>query len=135
MGAVDNFDAGSALNFALDFSFVSAMSILLGIFMSVITTLMFKHIRFISHSMMHENALLLFLAFICWEISIIFDLSGVMGLLTMGFFLSHYNFYNLSQKSRESTSYDFFLFRFKQLLLRCSFPPKQVFPFNWFPFS
>lgn len=71
-------------------------SSLLGLLVAVVASLMFKHMRFLTHSPVHETLLVFSIGFMSYAISEVTKLSGIITLLACGICMSHYTWYNLS---------------------------------------
>ena len=68
----------------------------LGVAMGIITTYILKTFRFLANSAITEVCIILLFGYLTYLLTDILDYSGVISLLTIGIFLSHYAFYNLT---------------------------------------
>lgn len=63
--------------------------------------------RFLTHSPVHETVLVFCFGYMGYLLSEIFELSGIISLLTCGIVMAHYAWYNLSPQSKHTTSLAF----------------------------
>jgi len=68
--------------------------------------------RFLTHSPIHETLLVFAFGYLGYMISEIYELSGIITLLTSGILMAHYAWYNLSPQSKQTTSIAFGAFGF-----------------------
>lgn len=80
----------------IDFSKLASSSFLIGLFFGIISSIIFKHMRFLAHSAITETLLLLIIGLISYFVSQACNLSGIISLLTCGILMAHYTWYNLS---------------------------------------
>lgn len=73
-----------------------ALSLVIGISIGLLTTLIFKHLRFLTLNCVLETAIILYMGYISFTICELLELSGVISVLVTGITLAHYNFYNIS---------------------------------------
>lgn len=78
------------------FLFQGIASILFGIAFAVIYSLILKHMRFLTHSPVHETILVYGCGQLSYIVASLIGLSGITSILTCGITLSHYAWYNLS---------------------------------------
>jgi len=90
------FTAAAVCLIILDFLKLSVVSILIGIALGVLSALITKYLRFISHSAVSESSLLILIAMISYFISETIHMSGIVTLLTCSIVMTHYTWYNLS---------------------------------------
>lgn len=88
---------------------LGVVSILIGIIVGVITSLIFKHLRFLTVSAITETFLLFSLALSCYflsELTVIggIQMSGMISLLVCGIIQAHYAWYNLSPQGKSATT-------------------------------
>lgn len=83
------------------------LSILIGLFFGVLSSLIFKHLRFFTHSAVTETCVLFIFAFLTYFVSEILEQSGMISLLTCGITMAHYTWYNLSPQGKTVTSITF----------------------------
>lgn len=84
------------------FFLLGTVSVSIGILFGVLTSLMFKHMRFLSHSPVMEMFIMFSLAMICYYSTSSLniakcEMSGIISLLTCAIFDGHYAWHNLSQ--------------------------------------
>lgn len=77
---------------------------LVGLIWSLGFALLFKKLRFLTHSPVHETLLVFASGYLAYMTSELFELSGIITLLSSGISLAHYAWYNLSPQSKQSTS-------------------------------
>ena len=80
----------------IDFSKLASSSFLIGLFFGIMSSIIFKHMRFLAHSAITETLLLLIIGLISYFVSQACNLSGIISLLTCGILMAHYTWYNLS---------------------------------------
>lgn len=79
-------------------------SILIGFIVGIITTLIFKNLRFlVKEEGVTEIAMTILTGFIAYIVSEFVTFSGVISMLFCGIVLSHYNIYNLTEVGSSST--------------------------------
>lgn len=64
---------------------------------------MLKHMRFLTHSPVHETLFVFCFGYLGYMASELFELSGIISLLTCGILMAHYAWYNLSPQSKQTT--------------------------------
>jgi sodium/hydrogen exchanger-like protein 6/7/sodium/hydrogen exchanger 8 len=62
---------------------------------AILTTLVFKGLRFLTESVILEICIILYTGYATFAICELLELSGVISVLVCGVVLAHYNFYNL----------------------------------------
>ena len=72
------------------------VSILIGLFAGIFSSILFKNCRFLTHSAITETLLIVIIAFISYMVSESCEESGIITLLTCGVTMAHYTWYNLS---------------------------------------
>ncbi|KAL4484481.1 hypothetical protein ABPG74_019658 [Tetrahymena malaccensis] len=80
------------------------LSVLIGILMAIIATLMTKKFRFLVSDPVKENIFLLLIGYGTYCLAELIDVSSVIALLTSGILMSHYMRYNMSEYGRISTA-------------------------------
>lgn len=85
------------------------VSVLIGVVMGFLSCLMFKHMRFLTHSVVTETFLMTALGFSAYfiaEITTIIGttMSGIIALLVFSIIQAHYTWYNLSPQGKTTTS-------------------------------
>jgi NhaP-type Na+/H+ or K+/H+ antiporter len=83
---------------AMFFGFVSlaAISMLLGVFFGLLTSLVLKYIPKLSRQPVKECTILLVMAYISYLVAEHIEFSGITTLFCCGFTMSHYAFHNIS---------------------------------------
>jgi len=76
----------------------------LGVATGLISSLLFKYFRFLTHSAITESCILFILALACYFLSESLHLSGLISLLTSGIVMAHYTWYNLSPQGKSISS-------------------------------
>ena len=84
------------LDIIKDFIILAIVSILLGIAMGMLSAIMTKYFRMISHSAVSESAFLILAAMMSYFISETIHMSGIVTLLVTSVCMTHYTWYNLS---------------------------------------
>lgn len=87
----------------LGFLSLSSQSILIGLLFGFTVSYITKVWRFYSHSAISESSLFICFAMFSYFLSELFELSGIVTLLTTSLIMSHYAFYNLSPQGKEVT--------------------------------
>jgi len=91
---------------------LGVVSITIGLFAGLLTSIVFKHVRFLTVSAITETFLIFAFAEIAYfasEMTVIagIQMSGIISLLTCGVVQAHYCWYNLSPQGKSSTSVTF----------------------------
>lgn len=94
----------SPFQISWEFSKLAVLSMLVGIVWSMLFALLFKYMRFLTHSPVHETLLVFSCGYLAYMVSELFELSGIITLLSTGISLAHYAWYNLSPQSKQTTS-------------------------------
>lgn len=92
------------------FIYLALASILIGLGGGILSSLLFKYFRFLTHSAITETLCLMIFAFICYFISEALKMSGIISLLTCGVTMAHYTWYNLSPQGKTISSVTFSIF-------------------------
>ena len=100
----EHFSAETALKISIEFTKLTVSSILIALVFSFVWALLLKHLRFLTHSPIHETLFIFWFGYLSYMVSDLYELSGIITLLTSGILLSHYAWYNLSPQSKQSTS-------------------------------
>jgi NhaP-type Na+/H+ or K+/H+ antiporter len=79
-------------------------SIGIGLLAGMMSSLMFKWFRFFTHSAITETSVIYILAMISYFVAEIFELSGLISLVTCGITMGHYTWYNLSPQGKSISS-------------------------------
>ena len=112
-GAVEsviNSDITAATPFIIigQFFLLGFVSVGMGIIFGSLTSLMFKHMRFLNHSPVMEMFIIFAMAMLCYySTSSMYivgaEMSGIISLLVCGIFDGHYTWHNLSQQGKSTT--------------------------------
>ena len=76
------------------------VSMLIGLFGGIFSSILFKKCRFLTHSSITETLLIVIIAFITYMVSEAMAESGIITLLTCGITMAHYTWYNLSPQGK-----------------------------------
>lgn len=90
------FTAMSIFTIAGNFFMLGLVSMLIGLFGGIFSSILFKKCRFLTHSSITETLLIVIIAFITYMVSEAMAESGIITLLTCGITMAHYTWYNLS---------------------------------------
>lgn len=90
------FTATNIIDIALNFLSLGFVSMLIGLIAGIMSSILFKKCRFLTHSAITETLLIVIIAFISYFISEATEQSGIITLLTCGITMAHYTWYNLS---------------------------------------
>lgn len=82
-------------------------SMAVGLIFALGAAYLFKRLRFLTHSPVHETLLVFATGYLAYMVSELFELSGIITLLSGGISLAHYAWYNLSPQSKQATSLAF----------------------------
>jgi solute carrier family 9 (sodium/hydrogen exchanger), member 8 len=91
----DNWKNANIPSALLSFGVISIWSIVLGVFLGLLASAVYKHTELSSYPNL-ETSLLFSFCYLCYATGEAFGLSGIMALFFQGMVLSHYNSYNLS---------------------------------------
>ena len=85
------------------------ISLSVGIIFGFLTSLMFKHFRFLTQSPITETFVILAMSLISYFASYMIvivkiEMSGIISLLTCGIIQSHYTWYNLSPQGKQTST-------------------------------
>lgn len=86
----------------VSFFSMAVSSILVGVILGLCTSFIYKHTSIGKFANLESTLLFLF-CYLCYAMAESFGLSGIMSLFFNGVVLSHYNSYNLSERSRHAT--------------------------------
>lgn len=93
----------------LSFCSVSILSILVGVFLGLAASFMYKHTQLSDYPNL-ETSLLFCFCYLCYATAEAMELSGIMALFFNGIVLSHYNSYNLSSTAHVASEQIFATF-------------------------
>jgi NhaP-type Na+/H+ or K+/H+ antiporter len=80
------------------------MSILIGVATGITSSLLFKYLRFLTHSAITETCVIFIMAMISYFFAESLEYSGMTSLLTTGVVMGHYTWYNLSPQGKTISS-------------------------------
>ena len=106
-GGSEHFTGNTIFKISYEFANLTFYSILAGIIASFTWALLLKHFRFLTHSPIHETLFVFWFGYIGYMVAEVFELSGIITLLSSGIIMSHYAWYNLSPQSKQTTSIAF----------------------------
>jgi sodium/hydrogen exchanger-like protein 6/7/sodium/hydrogen exchanger 8 len=86
------------------FILLAIYSVGIGVFTGIISSLMFKWFRFLTHSAVTETLLIFIISLMTYYASEALELSGMISLLTAGITMAHYTWYNLSPQGKTISS-------------------------------
>ena len=87
-----------------EFIKLALASLGIGILTGILSSLMFKYFRFLTHSSITETLIIFIIAMLTYYISEALALSGMISLLTCGITMAHYTWYNLSPQGKTISS-------------------------------
>ena len=96
--------AEAILEIIKDFVILAIVSILIGVSMGMVSSLMTKYFRVIAHSAVSESAFLILIAMMSYFISETSHMSGIVTLLVTSVLMTHYTWYNLSPQGKHVSS-------------------------------
>ena len=79
------------------------LSILIGFLVGMITSWIFKTMRFLTHSCVLEISIIVLIGYVSFTICEMLHLSGVLSVLVTGVVLGHYNIHNISAMGKISS--------------------------------
>jgi len=91
-------DSGSVnpLDIIIQFLKLAMTSIIIGIFLGILSSVIFKNFRVLTHSPVCETIVILLNGMLAYFFAEIFEQSGIISLLTCGICMAHYTWYSLS---------------------------------------
>jgi sodium/hydrogen exchanger-like protein 6/7/sodium/hydrogen exchanger 8 len=92
------------------FFILGLFSVLIGAVTGMVSSLLFKWFRFLTHTAITETSVLFILALISYFAADSFEYSGMSSLLTCGIVMGHYTWYNLSPQGKTISSVSFSIF-------------------------
>ena len=107
MGKKNDFEWYTIFTIAGSFLLLGFVSILIGLVFGLMSSLLLKHFRSLTHSSATETLLLLIIGFLAYAISEVAEYSGIISLLTAGITMAHYTWYNLSPQGKTISSVTF----------------------------
>lgn len=106
-GSTEKFTTQTIFKVFLEFTKLSLSSVGCGLLASFACALGLKHMRFLTHSPVHETLFVFCFGYLGYMFSELLELSGIITLLTTGVVMAHYAWYNLSPQSKQTTSLAF----------------------------
>ena len=94
----------SPFDIAGNFIVLALASLGIGLAGGILSSLMFKWMRFLTHSAITETLCLVIIAFVTYFVSESLKFSGIITLLTCGVTMAHYTWYNLSTQGKTISS-------------------------------
>jgi len=106
------FTSTTPFEIAGQFILLGLVSISVGLIFGFVTCLMFKHMRFLSASVVTETFIIFAMSLVSYfvsELTVIggLQMSGIISLLMCGIIQAHYTWYNLSPQGKSTTSVTF----------------------------
>lgn len=95
-GEDSEFTATTPLVIFYNFLSLAFYSILIGIVFGLLSSILFKNLRFLTASPLVECNLIFCFAYLAYCLSELLHYSGIISLLTSGILMAHYTWYNLS---------------------------------------
>ena len=92
------------------FLYLCLFSTLVGILIGIVSAVIFKWCRVLTHSTIIECALVFSFGYISYIVADIIEVSGIVALLSCGIFMGQFTWYNLSPQAKQSTSVSFAVF-------------------------
>ncbi|KAI3460838.1 hypothetical protein Pfo_017501 [Paulownia fortunei] len=110
--AIQKFDLSDinsriALKFIGNFFSLFVTSTLLGVLIGLLSAYIIKKLYFGRHSTDREVALMILMAYLSYIMAELFDLSGILTVFFCGIVMSHYTWYNVTERSRVTTKHAF----------------------------
>jgi len=90
-----------------DFLFTALVSVCIGIVFGVLSSLIHKRFRFLTHSAIAETSLIFFYGYLAYGFGELAHVSGIGALVTVGIIMAHYTWYNLSPQGKHVSSVSF----------------------------
>jgi len=90
-----------------DFLQTAVFSALIGAGVGILITLLFKHMRFLTHNPVNEIAIVFVGGYLSYLISYLAGLSGIVSLLVAGIMMGHYAWFNISDNAKLCTGFSF----------------------------
>lgn len=86
---------------------LSFFSIIIGVIMGLLSSIVLKNCRFLTVNPVIECNLIFVFGYLAYSITELFHFSGIIALLTSGILMSKYSWYNLSPQAKQVTSIAF----------------------------
>ncbi len=106
-GPDSEFTGSTPLKIVWSFLFLSFFSILTGVCMGFISSIVLKNFRFLTINPVIECNLIFCFGYLAYGIAELIHCSGIIALLTSGILMAHYTWYNLSPQAKHVTSVAF----------------------------
>ncbi|KAK4441736.1 Sodium/hydrogen exchanger 2 [Sesamum alatum] len=95
------------LKFIGNFFSLFITSTLLGVLIGLLSAYIIKKLYFGRHSTDREVALMILMSYLSYIMAELFDLSGILTVFLCGIVMSHYTWYNVTERSRVTTKHTF----------------------------
>jgi NhaP-type Na+/H+ and K+/H+ antiporters len=102
-GHAAGFSFGMVLSMSWDFIVLSFFSLLIGISLGLLLSLVFKNIQAFSEKPKLETCMVLLTGYMSYLIAEYFHFSGIISMFSCGLVMSHYTMQNLSEESQKGT--------------------------------
>ena len=79
-----------------NFLLLSSVSLLIGVIVGLMSALITKWFRVLTHSAITETMMLFLFGYLSYAIAEMAEMSGIISLLTCGVTMAHYSWFNLS---------------------------------------
>ena len=89
------------------FLLLGIASVVIGLFFGLLSAIILKHFRSLTHSAATETILLFIVGFLSYALSGSLGQSEIISLLTCGITMAHYTWYNLSPQGKTISSVTF----------------------------
>ncbi|KAM0942526.1 putative cation/H+ exchanger, cation/H+ exchanger, CPA1 family, sodium/solute symporter superfamily [Dioscorea sansibarensis] len=100
-------DSHKALSVLKDFLYLFSTSTILGVATGLLTAYALRALYFGRHSTDREIALMVLMAYLSYMLAELLQLSGILTVFFCGIVMSHYAWYNVTEKSRITTRHTF----------------------------
>ena len=97
------FNAASTLEIAADFATLGFKSIMCGIIFAILASLLLKKVRALTKTPVSECAMIFSFAYVSYVVAELWNLSGIITLLTCSVMMANYAWYNLSPQGKQSS--------------------------------
>ncbi len=90
------FNAETFFGICGNFLLLGVVSLLIGIFIGLLASYIFKRMRFLSVSSIKETLLIFCFGYVAYTFADLIHMSGIIAMLTCGVTMAHYAWYSLS---------------------------------------
>jgi NhaP-type Na+/H+ or K+/H+ antiporter len=87
-----------------EFLLLGCVSVTIGVVVGCLASFILKKMRFITTSSVKETLFIICFAYVCYTISLLLDMSGIISMLTCGIVMAQYGWYNLSPQGKHVSS-------------------------------